>query len=150
MTDLNNDQKRAKETLHEINTRVQADPSHKLEVIKAYYAEHSGSDVEAADMALIVKDIVEAGGNGVDQTTHLKTATPVLMVGMALGGVMSIAAIVVGGYAIYKGSTGATEIHLLGNTISTQTSGVALVFIGAVCLVFIIRKAFKVAAFSKP
>jgi hypothetical protein len=149
LTDPNNDYKQAKETLHKINARVQADPSHKLDIIKTIYAECSGSDADAADMALIVKDIVEAGGNAMDQTTHLKTATPVLMVGMALGGVMSIAAIIVGGYAIYKGSTGATEIHLFGNTISTQTSGVALVFIGALCLVFIIRKAFKVATFSK-
>jgi hypothetical protein len=149
LTAFREEQNRAKGTLHELNIRVQADPTHKLDIVKAYYAELSASDLEAADMALIVKDILEAGGNAMEQTNHLRAATPVLIIGMILGTLMSIAAIAVGGYAIYKGSMGATEMHLFGTSISTQSSGVALVFIGGVCLLLIIRKAFKVATFSK-
>lgn len=149
MTGPNNEHKRAKETLHELNARVQADPSHKLDVIKAYYAECSGSDVEAADMALIVKDIVEAGGKAVDPVPHIKAATPILIVGMVIGGLMSIVAIVGGAYAIFKNATATTQMNIWGATISTGSAGVAFAFLGVIGLILIIRAAFKRIALPK-
>jgi hypothetical protein len=84
----------------------------------------------------------------VDQTKHLKVATPVLMAGMILSGITSIAAIAGGIYAIYKSSEASTQINIWGATISTESVGVALAFIGLVCLVFVIRAAFKRTAIS--
>jgi hypothetical protein len=136
--------------MHELNARVQRDPAQKRAIIQSYYAEQVGAEnVEAADMALIVKDIVDAGGSNLEQSSHLKVATPILIVGMCLGTLACLGVIGIGGYATFKGQAATTQMNLFGNSISTQSVGVALIFIGGICLVMIIRKAFSIIKFRK-
>lgn len=78
-----------------------------------------------------------------NQTEHLKAGLPVLLFGMALGALASLAAIAGGAYAISRSASGATQMNLWGASISTQSVGVALVFLGIVGLVAVIRAAFK-------
>jgi hypothetical protein len=54
----------------------------------------------------------------------------------------STIAIIAGGYLVYRGSMGSTEITILGQHISTSNAGVAFVFLGIVCLILVIRRAF--------
>ena len=59
------------------------------------------------------------------------------------GLVGSVAAIVAGGVMVYLGSTGASDIKIFGQSISTTNVGVPCVFLGIVCLIMVIRRAFR-------
>jgi len=142
----------AKHKLHELNSKVLTDPDNKLLRIKEFYAEQSPADADYADIALIIYSIAAAGADNMvsNQTTHLKAAAPVFLLGMILAAVLSLSAIAVGAYAIYKNAFSATELHMWGTSLSTSSVGVAMIFIGVVGAGWTIRKAFKYAAFSHP
>lgn len=76
-----------------------------------------------------------------DHTTHLKTATPVLIVAMIIAAIAGIACVLAGIYALHQNSLSQTEIKLYDATLSTGQTGVALTFIGLVVLGMIIRSA---------
>jgi len=140
----------AKKKLHELNAKIQADPCHKLEHIKVFYSEQVNSDIALADVALIIHSIAAAGEEGkeMNQTDHAKAVTPIFIFGMCLSAAIALSAIVLGGYAIYKNSQASTEVHIWATSISTGSVGAAIVFIGVVGLILVIRTAFRQVAYS--
>ena len=136
---------RVQNLLRQLNAAIQNDPAHKLQVIQRFYREQIGTDPQLADVVLTVRSIMEAGETVdiMSQTEHLKVGLPVLIFGMSLGAIASLAAIAGGWYAISRSAAGATQMNLWGASISTQSVGVALVFLGIVGLILVIRAAFQ-------
>lgn len=136
--------------LHQLNARIQADPGNKLSICKQFYLEQVASDASLADIVLIVRNIVEAGGGDLAQETeHLRVGIPVLMFGMALMALVSLAAIGGGILALIKSANGQTELHIWGTTVSTQNVGVAFTALGVIVLGGVIRAAFKRVSLRK-
>jgi hypothetical protein len=142
---------RVQNLLRQLNAAIQKDPAHKLQVIQRFYREQIAIDPQLADVVLTVRSIMEAGETVdiMSQTEHLKAGMPVLILGMSLGAIASLAAIVGGWYAISRSASGATQMNLWGAAISTQSVGVALVFLGTVGLILVIRSAFQRTALIK-
>lgn len=136
---------RVQQLLRQLNTEIQADPARRLLILREFYARLATTEPDLADVVLTVRSMVEAGEplEMTNQTEHLKAGLPVLLFGMALGALASLAAIAGGAYAISRSASGATQMNLWGASISTQSVGVALVFLGIVGLVAVIRAAFK-------
>jgi len=59
------------------------------------------------------------------------------------GLVGSVAAIIAGGVMVYFGSTGSSDIKIFGQSISTTNVGVPCVFLGIICLIMVVRRAFN-------
>jgi hypothetical protein len=135
--------------MHDLNKRVLADPSNRLQIIQDFYTESVDQpDQVGADLALLVRSIVMAreGQNDEQRSDRLRFVTRVFLLGMALVGLLGLVAVAGGVYAIYLNSRGETVIRIWGASVSTGSVGVACIFIGLVCLVYSVRSAFKHAA----
>jgi hypothetical protein len=135
----------AKRKLHELNAKVLSDPCNKLLCIKEFYAEQTPDDTNVADIALIIYSIASAGDQlmSSNQTTHLKVAAPILFFAIAVAGILCLAAIIVGGYAVFKNqASGITEIHVFETSVSTTNVGIGLIFIGVTGMFVTLRSAF--------
>jgi hypothetical protein len=75
------------------------------------------------------------------EAVHSVRFTVGVIAGFGLIG--SIAAIAAGAIMVYLGETGGSEISLFGQKISTTSVGLACVFLGIVCLILVLRSAFK-------
>ncbi len=75
-----------------------------------------------------------------DAAIHVEAARPVhkgMLRGILILGVGTLG---VGGYAIFKGTSGDTSFDLFGAHLKTTNVGVALVGIGALCCLFAYRR----------
>jgi hypothetical protein len=61
---------------------------------------------------------------------HIEAATPVIMAGLWIAGIVGFACVLGGIFAIYWNALSPSEVGLLGNKLTTGHVGVAFVFVG--------------------
>jgi len=74
---------------------------------------------------------------------HVEAARPVHLTMLVVVGVLCLASIGAGAYAIYKGAVADTSFSFLGARLTTTHVGVALAGIGLIGLVLICRRILK-------
>jgi hypothetical protein len=137
--------------LHQLTAKIEADPSQKLNILKEFYTQQLQSDEPlVADLALTMRVILQAGNpmTETNQTHHAKTVSPIFICGMVCSTIVALACIL-GGCYVFRGPAASTQISILGASITTQNIAVAMVFLGIVGLVFIVRSTIAHAAYSK-
>ena len=118
--------------LHVLNARIEECPSRRMETITMFYGEHAEKDRNTADAVLILRSIM----CGMEQemslhkTEHLKASKPLLMTGMIIMFVLSLAAIGAGFYAFHLNATGDTELSFLGLHLKSTSGGVIAIVVG--------------------
>jgi hypothetical protein len=78
---------------------------------------------------------------------EISAAAPVLFALLAVVGVVALAAVAGGFYAIQRNSVGSTVLDLFGMHLTTSHVGVALVGIGAAIAIFVLRRLLKTLEF---
>jgi hypothetical protein len=73
----------------------------------------------------------------------IKAKTPVIITVVIGGYVSGLALAALGVYLVVTGDKGATEFSFFGQTFKSTSIGIAAIFLGAVCLVLLIRRALK-------
>ena len=76
-------------------------------------------------------------------TTLLKQATPLIKLVLILVFIGGLAFALLGVWLVYLGSTGSTEFSFFGQNFKATSVGIAAIFIGAVAIVNVFRRALK-------